>query len=285
MTRRLLTVFSLSQLAPVGPILATALVSGAAAAAAQEIPPAAKPGWVAYIADTEQQRIDEVEPGAPFLTLDITDVEAIRRCRDVVYAGEVCTASLQDKRQSRPAVEVDDALLHHWYAAALVPATTLADVLDFVRAYELYPQHFDEVNTVEVLERGPESLRARLWITRKKVLTVHYNLDQDAVFTRHSDTRASARIVTTRIRELDDVGRPDEREKPFGDDRGFLWALNAYWRYEEVDEGVILEAEVVSLSRKVPWALRWLVGPFVDSVPRESLEATLEGIRSGVADR
>ena len=282
MTRRGATFPPIRHAARTGLVLASVLAAGVTVSVAQEIPSAAQPGWAAYIADTEQQRNEDVAPGAPFLSLDTSEVEDIRRCRAVVYTGEVCTASLKDTDRSRSLMDVEDALVHHWYATALVRAATLSDTLDFVEAYELYPQHFDEVNSVDVLERGAASLRARLRITRKKVLTVHYNIDQHAVFTRHSDTRASARIVTTRIRELDDVGRPEEREKPFGDDRGFLWALNAYWRYEEVDVGVILEAEVVSLSRRVPWALRWMVGPFVDSVPRESLEATLGGIRAAV---
>jgi len=34
-----------------------------------------------------------------------------------------------------------------------------------------------------------------------------------------------------------------------GDDRGFLWRLNAYWRYEQVAGGVIAECESITLSR------------------------------------
>ena len=60
----------------------------------------------------------------------------------------------------------------------------------------------------------------------------------------------------------------------FGEDQGFLWRLNANWYYEEVEGGVILEAEVISLSRGIPYGLGWMVSPFVESIPRESLEAT-----------
>ncbi len=42
---------------------------------------------------------------------------------------------------------------------------------------------------------------------------------------------------------------------------------------------IIVELESVSLSRGVPVAVRWLVGRYLDSVPRESLEATLEPIQ------
>ena len=59
--------------------------------------------------------------------------------------------------------------------------------------------------------------------------------------------------------------------------------LNANWYYEEVEGGVILEAEVISLSRSIPYGLGWMVGPFVDSIPRESLEATLTTLREAIA--
>jgi hypothetical protein len=42
----------------------------------------------------------------------------------------------------------------------------------------------------------------------------------------------------------------------------------------------VVECESLSLSRGVPAAVRFLVGPYLDSVPRESLESTLAPIRS-----
>jgi hypothetical protein len=42
---------------------------------------------------------------------------------------------------------------------------------------------------------------------------------------------------------------------------------------------VVVECETLSLSRGVPAAVRWIVGPYLDSVPRESLESTLLPIR------
>ena len=42
-----------------------------------------------------------------------------------------------------------------------------------------------------------------------------------------------ARSVAIRIAELDGAETPRETEKPIGRDRGFLWRLNSYWRYEE----------------------------------------------------
>jgi hypothetical protein len=118
-------------------------------------------------------------------------------------------------------------------------------------------------------------------LKRQKVVTVHYNTEHLAEYTHHSPTRASSRSATTRIVQLENPGEEGEREKPVGNDSGFLWRLNSYWRFQQVDGGVVVECESVGLSRGIPAAFRWLVSPFVKSVPRESLESTLSSIRQG----
>ena len=85
--------------------------------------------------------------------------------------------------------------------------------------------------------------------------------------------------LTTReggIAEVEDAGTPNERELPVGRDGGYLWRLNTYWRLLERDGGTYLQCESISLSRAIPTGLGWLVGPFVTSIPRESLAFTLE---------
>jgi hypothetical protein len=84
---------------------------------------------------------------------------------------------------------------------------------------------------------------------------------------------------------VSDPDTPDERELPPGEDRGFLWRLNAYWRYEEVAGGVIAECESISLSREVPSFLRYLISPLVESTARESMERTLVTLRARFAPR
>ena len=49
--------------------------------------------------------------------------------------------------------------------------------------------------------------------------------------------------------------------------------------------GVVVECESISLSRTIPVAFRWVVKPFIESVPRESLEAALRPMRDAFAKR
>ena len=87
------------------------------------------------------------------------------------------------------------------------------------------------------------------------------------------------RSASTRIAEVADADTPRQREQPVGHDSGFLWRFNNYCALEERAEGTFVQCESISLSRDIPFGLGWLIGPFVNDVPRESLEFTLGAIR------
>jgi hypothetical protein len=75
------------------------------------------------------------------------------------------------------------------------------------------------------------------------------------------------------------ISRSSKIAEPGDEDHGFLWRLNTYWTYEERGGGVYLQIETVSLSRSVPKGLGWLIGPYVESIPRDSIEFTLRCAR------
>jgi hypothetical protein len=117
----------------------------------------------------------------------------------------------------------------------------------------------------------------------KKVITVVVNSQHEAVFRRPGADRAEGWIHSTRIAEVENPGESTEREKPVGNDGGYLWRLNTYWRLLARDGGLYIHCESVSLSRGIPLGVGWLVGPFVTSIPRESLTFTLETTRQQLA--
>jgi hypothetical protein len=99
----------------------------------------------------------------------------------------------------------------------------------------------------------------------------------------HTGGRAHSRSSATRIAQVANAGKPDEREKMPGDDDGFLWRMETWWRMVERDGGVYVQSEVVSLTRDIPTGMGWLIGPFVNSIPKESLTFTMEATRRAVA--
>ena len=64
-----------------------------------------------------------------------------------------------------------------------------------------------------------------------------------------------------------------------GDDRGFLWRMNSYWRYEQVRGGVIVDIESLTLSRGIPLGMGTVVRPLINRIARESMARTLDNIR------
>jgi hypothetical protein len=62
-----------------------------------------------------------------------------------------------------------------------------------------------------------------------------------------------------------------------------LWRLSSYWRFSERDGGTYIECESISLTRTIPFVLRWLIGPFVNDVPREQLADLLTTTRARLA--
>jgi hypothetical protein len=113
----------------------------------------------------------------------------------------------------------------------------------------------------------------------KKVITVVVNSEHNALFARPTADRAEGWIRSTRIAEVENPDGGGEREKPVGQDGGYLWRLNTYWRLLARDGGLYIQCESVSLTRGIPTGFGWLVGPFVTSIPRESLTFTLETTR------
>ena len=99
-------------------------------------------------------------------------------------------------------------------------------------------------------------------------------------FQRSSPDKAWSRSFTTKIAELINPDTEDEQEKTEGNDHGFLWRLNSYWRYQQVDGGVIVECESMTLSRSIPAVLKLLVNPLIKKVAKESMERTLDSMRT-----
>lgn len=251
--------------------------------AAADVPrPEAVAGWNRYVAAVEARVERELSAGSPFLVVDTLGAAEARRAHDAVRRGEVYVHQLH----APAGVDADlpGALVHHWLGAILVPGATVDEVIAFVQQYDQHAKYYGDVMASRTLARDGDRFRIFLKLQRSRYgVTAHYNTEHDVVYRRHGNGRASSRSATTRIAELAEAGTPREREKTAEEDRDYLWRLNSYWRFAQVDGGVLVECESVSLSRNVPWVVRFIVGPFVRSVPKDSLERTLSDMRAGVA--
>jgi hypothetical protein len=116
-------------------------------------------------------------------------------------------------------------------------------------------------------------------LRKTKVVTVILNTEYDVTYTRLDAGRATSDSRSTRIAEVENAGKPNQSEKAVGNDSGFMWRLNSYWRFQQRDGGVYVQLEAISLTRDIPTGLGWLISPFISSIPKESLVFTLTHTR------
>ncbi|MYH30869.1 MAG: GtrA family protein [Acidobacteria bacterium] len=269
-------------------VLAAACTQGLAAAELQDETLAA---WERYVRLTEQRIANELddadaralEVGTRFLAQDFRDDAAGAR-RDVL-AGDVRIDRMATRDADGNRIRVPKGAIHHWRGSVLIPGATLDAVLrDLMHGADLTGMQNGVVES-RVLDRDGDRLHVFLKLRRKQLITVHYNTEHRVRYTRHRPDAASSRSVSTRIAELVDAGSPAEREKPIGRDRGFLWRLNSYWRYQQTDAGVIVECESVSLSRSIPRAVRWMATPIVNRTARQVMTRTLTSVAAAMHGR
>ena len=215
---------------------------------------------------------------APFFALDAfgqADWKARAR------GGAIPMARIDRATPGAAETDVPSGKIHHWTGAIFVPGISVDDVLK--RLSELAgheQQHYGDVLASKLLGHQDDRYQIFMKIRRSKVITVTYNTEHAVRYRRLTATRASARSVATRIAQLDEAGTPGEHERKPGSDSGYLWRLNAYWRYEAAPGGVLIECESVSLSRAVPYVLRPFATGVVEGLARESLERTLTSLRT-----
>jgi hypothetical protein len=179
-------------------------------------------------------------------------------------------------------IGIPDGLIHDWVGAVFIPNATLDAVIAMVQDYARDKVTFKpEVLDSKILSRNGDDFKVYMRLLKKKVVTVVLNTEHDVHYTRIGETRCYSRSRTSRIAEVEDPGGRDERERPLGNDHGFLWRLNSYWRFEQRDGGVYVDCEAISLSRSVPLGLGWMINPMVRALPRESLTNTMRCTRDG----
>lgn len=244
-----------------------------------------------YVQATETQTASELARREPFLWVENLPADRRAAAEAQFRAGQVVIERLDTLNdgsggeQGKPIV-VPDGMIHHWIGTVFIPGATLAQTLALEEDYNHHQDYFrPDVMRSKILRHDGNDFLIELRLRKKKIITTVLDTEHEVHYTLVDATHAWSRSRTTRIQEVDGAGERSERILPVGHDQGFLWRMNTYWRFEEKDEGTYVECQSVSLTRDIPEGLGWLVGPFVTSVPRESLTFTLASTRSAVLQR
>jgi hypothetical protein len=218
--------------------------------------------------------------GGNFLWIDDLDQSAKEAAYAKLKRGEVV---MQRIIPAGDFADVPGGMIHDWEGMVFIPGAKLQDVLTFLQDYDRQSTYFaPDVQKSRIEEHSGNHFRVFLRFRRSKIITVVLNTDHEVNYFSDSPTRAHSRSSAIRIAEVDNPGEPSEKEKAPGQDNGFLWRMETWWRMVEKDGGVYLQNQVVSLSRDIPTGLGWAVEPFVTSIPKGSLEFTLGAVRRSV---
>jgi hypothetical protein len=266
-------------------VLGTVLAAVPLAGPPAELKPETVEAYQRYVRLTDQRVAAELARDSGFLLPDrlpqARRADAWARLR----RGELLVERMETRDPATQGeIGIPGGMVHHWAAIVFIPGATLDQTLALVQDYDSTHLHYaPDVARSKLLRRDGDRFLAYMRFYRKKVVTAVLDTEHDVRYRRLSPARAFSRSEAVRIVEIEHPGTDRERALPAGNDRGFLWRLDAWWRFEERDGGTYVESEAVSLSRDIPFALAWIVGPFVKSVPRESLEHTLLSTRSALA--
>jgi hypothetical protein len=252
-------------------------------------PPLLKPSTTEafnlYVRLTDRRSDEELKRGTHLLWIDgLPETERAQAYRELQH-GAVKMRKLETL-ENGAAIRCPDGLIHHWVGLAFIPGAKLADVLSVLEDYNQHAVYYaPDVERSKIESRDADHFRVFLRFRRHKVVTVVLNTEHDVQYFLDSDTKAHSRSSAVRIAQVENAGKSGEREKTPGDDDGFLWRMETWWRMIEADGGVYVQSEVVSLTRDIPAGLGWLIGPYVTSIPKESLAFTMEATRKAVVTK
>lgn len=207
---------------------------------------------------------------------------ALAQTAETIAAWERCVANTEarlERSLTQPRAAAMDAVapngesirvpsgtISDWRGSLFIRGITLDRLLQRLQHPGTPPPQEDIVSS-RVVARTDDSLRVSIRLVRSAIVTVTYDTEHEMRFRRRAPRLATARSVSTRIEE---VG---------GSDHGFLWRLHSYWRYQEIEGGVRVELESLTLSRDVPSLIRPIAAPLVTRIARESMTRTLEAFQ------
>ena len=240
---------------------------------AVQLKPQTAEAFDVYIRAVETAADQALLAGDPFLWSDTCSEN------DQIRAGQV----VAQFSSGRGPEKVRNGLIHDWVGAALIPNTSVEDTLALIQDYDNHENVYNpEVIASRLVSHHGDDFQIYLRLLKKKVITVVLDTYHDVHYRSLNRSRCLCRSYTTRIEEVENAGRPNEKVLQPDMGHGFLWRLYSYWRFEHRIEGVYVECRAISLTRDVPFGLGWAIEPIIQKLPKESLIKTLGATRTAL---
>jgi hypothetical protein len=236
--------------------------------------------WNSCVGATERRIRSELSSRKGFLALDFQDSAEAAQERQEVLSGKIPIEKISNSDEDQKHIDVPDGMIHHWRGSVFIPGVSLDFVFSRIKNPNQEDTKQEDVLDSRILERAPGQLKLYLKLQRSKIVTVVYDTEHLVRYESYGTDKASSSSTATKIAEVERLADHTEREKPEGHDKGFLWRMNSYWRYQQVPGGVIVECESMTLSRSIPAIFELMVRPIINKIARESMQRTLESMRN-----
>ena len=232
-----------------------------------------------YVASAESRIARQRSSADSFLQLNSFPAEKRDQVLNRLKRGD----TMIDKRTDGAAA-IPGGLLHDWVGTVFIPGASVERVLDVVKDYDHTARYYSpDVTSSRLISHNGDEMQVFMRLRKHKVVTVVLDTEYDVHYARLDESHQYSLSRSTRVSEVAEPGGANEHDLAKGKDHGFMWRLNTYWAFEQADGGVFVECEAISLTRDIPTGLDWLIGPFVNGIPRESLQFTLEATRRAMS--
>jgi len=234
--------------------------------------------WDKYVASAKLHMQERLTGKAPFLWAD----EDLMR-RQQLSSGQIVISPVGN---SHP-LSVPRGLIHHWIGAIFIPGATIRDLGAVVNDYSRYNEIYrPTLIKAELLDSTDDEQNfSILWVQRMLLVTAAFYTELDSNYFTLNSRQGYMTVSTTRVQQIENYGEKDERRLAQDEGSGYLWRLVSFARFEERDDGLYLELEVIGLSKDLPVSLRYLLKPVIDHISRQALTVKLDQTRQAIRSR
>jgi len=175
--------------------------------------PATLTAFEHYVQLTETRKDEELRRGEVFLWVDSLPQPQRAQAYAQLRQGQVRIERLETHDSGRP-IPCPDGLIHHWVGVIFVTAATLEQTLRLVQDYDHHASYFaPDVMRSKILKHNGNDYHIYLRFLRKKaMITVVLDTEHEVHYFPIDATHVRSQSLTTRVAEVENHDRPDERQ-------------------------------------------------------------------------
>jgi len=237
-----------------------------------------------YVAIVDARMKREEDRPDDLLYIETLPMAQFQSAMATLKQGHVYVQRIPVRDAQGNSIDIPGGMVHHWVGDVLIPGKTTSSVLQVLRDYDNFKNIYkpEVIRSRLVKREDKDDYNVYLRLQKKSIVTVTLDTWYHIHFTPLSANSGYSRSVSTRIQQVEDAGTPQEHLDPVGQGSGYLWRIISYWRYQQRDNGVIIEWESIALSRNVPFLVAWFVKPLIRNIASEAVSDMLTATRKAV---